>query len=86
MRCKRWPRGVQNCTSVRWWADMTPITIGTQYTDRNKRLCTVTDIWLTYNAAGELVQTRYVASHTFMGQTITERDVLAVTIRKGQAN
>ena len=60
---------------------MTPV-IGTTYLDRNKRLCTVVDVWQTYNVAGDLVQTRYVCSHEFCGQTVTERDVLAITIQK----
>ena len=59
-------------------------TVGTQYLDRNKRICTVMDIWSTYNLAGELVQTRYVCQHVFMGQTVTERDVLAITIQKNR--
>lgn len=59
------------------------ITIGTEYLDRNKRACTVVDIWKTFNNAGELVQTRYVCAHVFLGQTVTERDVLAITIQKG---
>jgi hypothetical protein len=63
---------------------MTPV-IGTTYLDRNKRLCTVVDVWQTYNAAGELVQTRYVCSHEFCGQTVTEHDVLAITIQKGMS-
>jgi len=58
------------------------IEIGTQYSDRQGRVCTVTDIWNTFNAVGELVQTRYVATHEFCGQTITERDILAVTIQR----
>lgn len=36
-----------------------------------------------YNAAGDLVQTRYISTHEFMGQTVTERNVVAVTIAKG---
>jgi len=62
------------------------ITIGMQYTDRQKRVHTVADIWKTYNAAGELVQTRYVCTHEFCGQTVTERDVVAVTIQRNLAN
>lgn len=58
------------------------IEIGTQYTDRNGRTCTVIDIWSTFNAAGELVQTRYVAQHEFMGQMVVERDINIVTIQR----
>jgi len=62
--------------------------IGTQYVSRDKRkvLCTVVDIWRTYNAAGELVKTRYVATHLFMGQTVTDCDVNETTISMALAN
>ena len=36
----------------------------------------MTDILKTFNAKGELVETRYVAEHLFMGQTITDRNVV----------
>lgn len=42
----------------------------------------VTDILKTYNSAGELVHVRYVAAHQFMGQTVTDSDVVAVTIAR----
>ena len=61
------------------------IQIGTQYINRKGFRCTVSDIWKTYNAAGKLVQTRYVATHEFCGQPVTERDVLDVTIQKALA-
>ena len=61
------------------------IQIGTQYTNRKKQICTVSDIWKTYNSAGDLVQARYVVTHQFMGQTVTERDVLAITIQRALA-
>jgi hypothetical protein len=59
--------------------------IGTQFKTRGKapRLCTVTDIWRTYNAAGELMRVRYVATHEFLGQTITDCDVCDTTIAMG---
>ena len=62
--------------------------IGYQFTTRGKhqRVCTVTDIWRTYNAAGELVALRYVATHEFMGQTVTERDIVETTIARGVSN
>lgn len=62
------------------------IKIGTQYKTRGKapRLCTVTDILKTYNSKGELVKIRYVATHTFLGQTVTNDDVVETTIRMGQ--
>ena len=45
---------------------------------------TVTDIWMTYNTAGELVRVRYVAEHrSAIGQTVTDCDVLETTIARG---
>lgn len=46
-------------------------------------LCTVVDIYKTYNGANELVKIRYVATHEFMGQTITDYDVIETTIARG---
>lgn len=62
--------------------------IGTKYTARGKqkRECTVTDILKTYNSAGELVKIRYVATHEFCGQIITEHDVVETTIAMGNPN
>lgn len=60
--------------------------IGQRYTTRGKapRLCTVTDILRTYNAAGELVCIRYTATHEFMGQLVTDHYVCDATIAMGQ--
>jgi len=60
-------------------------TIGHQFKTRGKasRLCTVTDILRTYNAAGELVRIRYVATHEMMGQTVTDHDVCETSIMMG---
>lgn len=59
--------------------------IGTKYLGGGKRKdeCTVVDILKTYNNAGESVRVRYVATHQFMGQAITDYDVCAVTIARG---
>lgn len=50
---------------------------------KNDRIETVTDILKTYNSAGEHIKTRYVAEHDFLGQKVTDRDVLGVTIQRG---
>lgn len=66
---------------------MTPrFPIGTKYKTRGKfpRLCTVTDILTTYNSKGEFVKLRYVATHEFLGATITESDVVETTIAMGE--
>lgn len=59
--------------------------IGQQFKPIGKRsqLCTVVDILKTYNAKGELVKIRYVATHDFMGQVVTDYDVNEVTIARG---
>ena len=59
--------------------------IGTIYMASGKaaNLCTITDIHTTHNVAGELVKTRYVASHVFLGQTVTELDIVDVTVARG---
>lgn len=59
--------------------------IGTQYKTRGKHpnVCTVTDVLKTYNSKGELVKTRYVSVHRFMGQTVTNHDVPGASIAMG---
>lgn len=59
--------------------------IGTKFIPigRDGRECTVVDILKTFNNAGELVRIRYVATHQFCGQTITDSDVVAATIARG---
>ncbi|WOB06508.1 hypothetical protein [Piscinibacter gummiphilus] len=66
--------------------ESTTYPIGTKFARRvsAKRtdVCTVVDIHRTYNNAGELVKTRYVATHEFLGQVVTDHDVVAVTIAR----
>lgn len=59
--------------------------IGTTFATRGKhpKLCTVTDILKTYNSRGELVKIRYVATHLFAGQVVTDSDVVETTIAMG---
>ena len=59
--------------------------IGTIFKTRHKvpRLCTVVDIYKTYNDRNELVMVRYVCTHEFLGQTITDQDVVETTIALG---
>jgi hypothetical protein len=58
--------------------------IGTQFKPRGKDyVCTVTDYWVTRNLAGEVVQSRYVATHEFCGQTVTNCDIVDPTIARG---
>ena len=59
--------------------------IGHKYSTRGRhpRVCTVTDILRTYNAAGELVKIRYVSTHEFCGQSISDSDVRETTIAMG---
>ena len=64
---------------------MAELEIGTTFLSggKNKKLCTVNDIFKTYNSRGELVKTRYSAIHLFMGQTVTEHDIVETTIKRG---
>lgn len=60
--------------------------VGTKFRSRGKhpREYTVIDIWRTYNAAGEMVRLRYVATYQMLGQTITDHDVVGATISMGR--
>jgi hypothetical protein len=64
---------------------MADIAIGTTFLSggKNKKLCTVNEIFKTYNSRGELVKVRYSAIHLFMGQTVTEHDIVETTILRG---
>jgi hypothetical protein len=64
---------------------MTEYPIGTKFQTSGKYplVCTVVDVWKTYNLKNELVRTRYVATHKFMGHTLTNFDVVAATITRG---
>lgn len=59
--------------------------IGQQYKTMGKlpKVCTITDIYKTYNSKGEMVQIRYASQHEFMGQTLTDYDVIELTIARG---
>jgi len=59
--------------------------IGQQFMTRGctPRLCTIVDIHKTYNAAGDLVKYCYVATHEFMGQTLTDCEVPEATVTRG---
>lgn len=57
--------------------------IGQTYTHKRKnseQLRTIVDRLETYNAKGELIKLRYVTEHSFMGQILTDDDVLEVSI------
>ena len=60
--------------------------IGTKFIPRgkDKRICTIVDIHTTTNAKGEIVKQRYVATHEFLGQTITDYDIIDTTIDRGE--
>jgi len=47
---------------------------------RKRQVETITDVLTTTNLAGDVVKTRYVATHEFCGQTITDCDVIPTTI------
>ena len=65
---------------------MDDIKIGTKFKTRGvgfPRFCEVVDILKTYDHEGNLVKTRYVATHYFAGQLVRETDILRTTIAKG---
>ncbi len=65
---------------------MTDCLLGKQFKTRGKhpKLCTVVDVHKTYDKDGELVRTRYVSQHEFLGQTVTTYDIPSVTILRGE--
>lgn len=66
---------------------MTPrFKIGQKYIpvgDKNKAIHTVVDIHTTMNSAGEVVRLRYVSTHEFCGQMVTDYDVSDTRIARG---
>lgn len=63
------------------------IKIGLQFTRpraKRKDVETITDVLKTYNSKGELVRTRYVATHEFMGQQVTDGDIVIVSIQRAE--
>lgn len=50
---------------------------------KHKYTETITDILKTYNSNDELVKVRYVATHEFLGQTVTDSDICDTTIARG---
>ncbi len=60
--------------------------IGTKFKKiarKNDGIWEVIDVLKTYNSKNELVSIRYVVTTEFMGQVMTDRDVVAVTIARG---
>jgi hypothetical protein len=59
--------------------------IGQQFKTRGKhpKICTIVDIYTTRNGKGELVHFRYVATHEFMGQIMTDCDIPEATVSMG---
>lgn len=58
--------------------------VGTTYNSPGKhpKLCTVTDIHTTRNHRGDLVKIQYVATHEFLGQIVTDRELSESTIAR----
>lgn len=51
-----------------------------------KNIETITDILKTYNVAGELVKTRYVATHEVLGQEVKDEMVIVSIQRANLVN
>jgi len=66
---------------------MTPrFKIGQQFIKQGRKrrdVETISDILTTTNSAGEVVKIRYAATHEFLGQIITDYDVIETTIARG---
>ncbi|MCK9442545.1 MAG: hypothetical protein M0Q13_14140 [Methanothrix sp.] len=63
------------------------IEIGTKFirrTSKRRDIETVTDILTTYNSKDEIVAIRYVATHKFMGQLVTNSDIVKTTILRSE--
>lgn len=61
--------------------------IGTRFTratGRERSVETVTDVLTTTNSKGEVVSVRYVATHEFCGQTVTDYDVPQATLARAE--
>lgn len=60
--------------------------IGVVFKTRGKapRTCKVVDVLRTYNSKNELVKVRFVATHDFCGQSITDSDICKATIDMGR--
>jgi len=59
--------------------------IGQKYTVKRPKYTRhykVVDILTTTNSIGEVVKMRYVAQHVFMGQVVTDYDVVETTIAR----
>lgn len=77
------------CEKHREWnpepkSQLKPFEIGTRYKMPGKRgdLCTITDIFRTYNANGELVRIQYQSTHEFAGQLVTNNEVPMSTVAR----
>lgn len=59
--------------------------IGTVFKTRSKSplICTVVDQLTTTNSKGEVTSERYVATHNFCGQTVSDNNVVETTIAMG---
>ena len=59
--------------------------VGTKYFSSGKhpKECTVIDIIKHLNSNGEVVKTRYISKHEFMGQEVKTHDVCATEIARG---
>ena len=79
-------RNPLDLSTLKATADGQRFPLGTTFTPSGRKyphLCTVTDYLVTTNLKGDIVATRYVATHSVLGQIITNSDVLDTTIARG---
>lgn len=50
---------------------------------QRKSRCTIVERYSKYNSAGVLISVTYDASHVFLGQVVTDRDIIHTTIKMG---
>ncbi len=50
---------------------------------KHPKVCKIIDIHKTYDSQGKLVKFRYVATHEFVGQILTDYEVVEATVARG---
>jgi len=81
---------VRDFVSQQTVSDGNAFDLGTTFKKQGRkdkdRIYTVEDIYTTTNIAGHVVKQRYVASSTFCGQKVTDRDIPSATIARGRCD
>ncbi len=72
-------------SDVREIADAPRFAVGTTFSSGGKHpnICKITDVHTTRNLAGDAIKVRYSATHSFIGQVVTETDVTEARVVAG---